>query len=258
MEDTETVEEPDADVFIVPTSHASEQSSQKVETVVDTVRPDAVAIELDQSRLRRLTQDSQQHGNSIRQIFTQSGIAFRGKLVLAMFSLVQSRMSSLLGTDIIGHDMLAGYETAMANDSDIALVDRDIQETFNRLSSQLNPLGVLKTIGYFAVSYVALLLPWTDDLDGMDEVENIDIDRVLNMMEETLPTFKHVLIDERNVHIANATAAVASTRDQTVLVIGAAHEPGVRSQLEQTDQVTVVEQSSTLTDTDDANDSVET
>lgn len=241
MEDTETDEEPAADVFIVPTSHASEQSSQRVEKTVETVRPDAVAIELDQSRLRRLTHDAHQQDSSIRQILTQSDIKFRGRVILAIFSLVQSRMSSLLGTDIIGMDMLAGYESAITYDSDIALVDRDIQETFNQLSSQLTLLGLTKTLGYFVFSYVALLLPWTGDLDGMETVENIEIEQLLTTMEKTLPTFKHVLIDERNTHIADATAAVARNRDQTVLVIGAAHEPGVRARLEETDQVTLVD-----------------
>lgn len=242
VENKTTDVEPRGDIFIVPTSHVSERSSAEVTSVVGTVCPDVVAVELDDQRLQKLVNGTDSDTVSITDLFKQSGISFRGKLVLYVFTKMQSKIRSIVDIDILGADMLAGYDAAREHEIPLALVDRDITETFNRLSSRIQILELLKTLSYFVFSYLMLFNPFgKETIDKGLEPDQIDIDQVLELMDDTLPTFKEVLIDERNEYIAEQTIEVARENDQTVLVIGAAHEPGVREVIRSTDGVQLMD-----------------
>lgn len=232
-------QEPDGNVYIVPTSHVSEESSETVKQVVKDVQPDTVAVELDEPRLQKLIQQPAERDISIKQLFTNTDVSRRGRLVLYVFGLMQSRVGSILDVDILGQDMLAGYEASKSHDTELALVDRNIKETFNRLSDEISVTELTKTLSYFVFSYLFLLLPWRENKSDSLETDNIDIETVLTTMEDTLPTFKEVLIDERNKHMASGIMALAEQRDSIVLVIGAAHEPGIRKMLEDSENTTV-------------------
>lgn len=226
-------------VRITATSHISESSSQEVQEVIDTVRPDVVALELDAPRLKSLRQQTDSQTGSLWEILTHPDVKFRGKLVLAVFSLVQSRANSAFGAGVLGVDMLSGYTEATNHGIPVSLVDQDMKKTFNNLSSQLTLTEIAKTVAYFLFSYLMLVWPWSSAAESATTTEDIEIPAILDTLEQTLPSLKRTLIDERNTHIADQTIAVAQEYDQIVLVIGAAHEPGVTEQLKRSDEITV-------------------
>lgn len=226
-------------VHIVPTSHASTESSQAVKQVVDEIQPDVVAVELDRPRLQKLVQQPTEHTVSPRQLLTNTEISRRGRIILYVFALIQSRVSSLLDVDILGRDMLAGYEAANTHDISLALVDRNIKHTFNRLSEQISGVELTKTLGYFLYSYLLLYLPGKGTTDETLNTDEIDVQTLLTSLGEILPTFKRVLVDERNSYITNQVKALCGRQNSIVLVIGAAHEPGVRRLLGDAERVTV-------------------
>lgn len=228
QEEIEDEQEPDRNVYIVPTSHVSENSSEQVREVVDSVNPDVIAVELDNQRLQKLISQDNFSNSSVKDIISKSDMNLKGSIILALFSKFQSKIASKLGIDVIGLDMMAGYEEASERDIPLALVDQDMRKTFKRFTDEITITESIKTIFSFLLAYVHISRKSKDDLENEVSSENIDIDEMLNHIERIFPTFKKVFLDERNEVITKKTSDVATQFDNTVLVIGAAHEPGVR------------------------------
>lgn len=233
MDQEEIEKEYERNVYIVPTSHVSEDSSQRVRDVVEFVNPDMIAVELDEQRFKKLTSKENLSDASMKDIITKSNLGLRGSIMLAIFSKFQSKIVSKLGIDIIGLDMMAGYEEATKRDIPLALVDQDMQKTFKRFTSEITFTESIKTFFSFIIAYVHIARKSKNELKSEVSSENIDVDEMLVHIERIFPTFKRVFLDERNEVITDKTANLAERYDNTVLVIGAAHEPGIRKLFEE-------------------------
>jgi pheromone shutdown protein TraB len=134
-------------VRVVGTAHVSERSVEEVRSVLETERPDIVAVELDEGRYRQLKGETPDdldaadllHGNTVFQF-----------LAYWILSYVQSRIGERFDVQP-GADMLAAVETAEAEGIEVALVDRDIQVTIQRFWARLSGLEKLKLVGGLAV-----------------------------------------------------------------------------------------------------------
>ena len=133
-------------VRVVGTAHVSEESVREVEGVIETERPDIVAVELDEGRYRQLK------GGEPDDI--EPGDLLRGNTVFQflaywMLSYVQARLGEKF--DITpGADMLSAVETAEELGIDVALVDRDINETMRRFWSAMGFVEKLRMVGGLA------------------------------------------------------------------------------------------------------------
>ena len=133
-------------VRVVGTAHVSEESVREVEDVIETERPDIVAVELDEGRYRQLK------GGEPDDI--EPGDLLRGNTVFQflaywMLSYVQARLGEKF--DITpGADMLRAVETAEELGIDVALVDRDINETMRRFWSAMGFVEKLQMVGGLA------------------------------------------------------------------------------------------------------------
>lgn len=223
----EDVEKPDGDIYIVPTSHVSEDSSKLVHDVVEKVQPNLIAVELDDKRLEKLVSNENSKDATLKDLITKSDIGLKGSIMLVLFSKFQSIIANKLGIDIIGLDMLAGFEEASKRDIPLALVDQEMQTTFKRFTSEITIIELIKTVGSFGLGYIQLSRQSNDELTKQVSSENVDVEELLHHMGNIFPAFKKVFIDERNDVIASKTAELAEKFDKTILIIGAAHEPGV-------------------------------
>jgi pheromone shutdown protein TraB len=149
-------------ITVVGTAHVSQESVEEVRETIGEERPDVVAVELDETRYRRLngeTPDDIDPGDVI------SGKTVYQFLAYWMLSYVQARLGDRFDIEP-GADMMAAIETATAQGSGVALVDRNIQTTVQRLWSRMRlreklsiiaallvemggPLTAALTIGYF-------------------------------------------------------------------------------------------------------------
>lgn len=241
----------DNKVYIVPTSHASDKSSERVRETVNKVSPDAIAIELDRQRLEKLKKTRGEISDkSAREVWSNSkGAGLKGRMILVLFSTVQSKVASKLGMDLVGQDMLTGYDLSEEKEIPLALVDRDIDETFKSFSSEVSNIQMVKMLIFFVLVYLKLKFTSGEDLSENVSLEQesegsqngIDIQEAIDALEDALPSAKRVIIDERDQYIASGTIQVAKSMGDTVLVIGAAHEPGVREALSESDEIDVIE-----------------
>ncbi len=133
-------------VRVVGTAHVSEESVREVEDAIETERPDVVAVELDEGRYRQLKggePDDIEPGDLLRGNTVFQFIAYW------MLSYVQTRLGEKFDVSP-GADMLSAVETAEGLGIDVALVDRDINETMRRFWSAMGPIEKLRMIGGLA------------------------------------------------------------------------------------------------------------
>jgi len=134
-------------VTVVGTAHVSHDSVAEVEETIERERPDVVAVELDEGRYRQLKGETPEDldpgdvlsGNTVYQF-----------LAYWLLSYVQTRLGERFDIEP-GADMLAAVETAEANGIDVALVDRDIQETIQRLWKRMRLREKLRLVGGLVV-----------------------------------------------------------------------------------------------------------
>jgi pheromone shutdown protein TraB len=133
-------------VRVVGTAHVSADSVREVEAVIDEERPDVVAVELDEGRYRSLkggTPDDIEPGDLLRGNTVFQFIAYW------MLSYVQAQLGEKFDVQP-GADMLAAVESAEELGIDVALVDRDIQETMQRFWSRMSAVEKLRMVGGLA------------------------------------------------------------------------------------------------------------
>jgi pheromone shutdown protein TraB len=133
-------------VRVVGTAHVSEESVREVEETIETDAPDVVAVELDEGRYRQLKggePDDIEPSDLLRGNTVFQFIAYW------MLSYVQSRLGEKFDVTP-GADMLSAVETAEGLGIDVALVDRDINETMRRFWSAMSPIEKLRLIGGLA------------------------------------------------------------------------------------------------------------
>ncbi|MFC6874723.1 TraB/GumN family protein [Halobellus marinus] len=133
-------------VRVVGTAHVSEESVREVEETIEAERPDVVAVELDEGRYRQLKggePDDIEPGDLL------SGNTVFQFIAYWMLSYVQARLGDRFDVTP-GADMLAAVETAEDLGIDVALVDRDINETMRRFWSRMSFVEKLQMIGGLA------------------------------------------------------------------------------------------------------------
>lgn len=239
-EDDTEVDIKDKEIFIVPTSHASEKSEEDVEKAIDYVDPDIVGLELDSRRFQRFQNENIQKisERSILDIIRESkNISFKGRIILIVFSLMQSKVASKLGMDILGLDMKSGYEHAKKNNIPIALVDKDIQDTFNDLTKQISKKELVKTVFGFMIAYIQITFSSEEKMNQYEDISESDIETAVDSMEKHFPSLKKVLIDQRNEYIAENMINIAKENNRSLVVVGAAHKPGLSKIIEESDEV---------------------
>lgn len=258
MEDSDAPEEDERSpsiVYIIPTSHVSESSSQEVSEKIDALQPDTVAVELDESRFQRLVNRNTEEKMSVRDILSADQIPFRGKVILSMMTVLQRNISERLGIDMSGIDMLAGIESADKYDIPVALVDQDMKVTINRFSEEVSLKELFKMVGYSGLAYLQFWKSSDKNLEEQVDHNNMDVDNIINQMGSSFPSFKKVFLDERNDVIAENVIELSNEFEEIALIIGAAHEPGVRDILEESSLVTIEEISLLNQSQDTASDS---
>jgi pheromone shutdown protein TraB len=141
-------------VTVVGTAHVSEHSVEEVEETIERERPDVVAVELDETRYKRLKGEQPDDIDAKELI---SGRTMYQFLAYWMLSYIQARLGDRFDIEP-GADMLAAVESAEKNGCGVALVDRDIQMTVQRLWSGMRLREKLSIVAALLVETVG---PWT-------------------------------------------------------------------------------------------------
>jgi len=213
-------------VVLVGTAHVSNESVELVRKTIEEEMPDAVGVELDAQRLHQLMDNKKWQQMDLGQIIKE------GKTYLFLLNILLSNLQRQIGDDLgikPGSEMLLAVNIAAEKKLPIALLDRDIKITLKRA---MNKMGFLEKarLGY---GILGGFFGFGKTLDSatIEQLKEKDVlNALMEQLSKELPSIKEVLVDERDLFIANAI--LASNAKKMVAVVGAGHLEGIKKFLD--------------------------
>lgn len=213
-------------ILLVGTAHISRQSTDLVQQIIEQERPDGVCIELDEKRYAALSRKNAWENLDLKQVIKTRQLAtLLVNLVLATY---QKKLGGQLGM-MPGTELLTAAQTAQRFNIPIALCDRDVRVTLRRAWRATS----LWKKGYLLAALVTSLFDRTElDEQKLTEMRSKDVlSELINELGAALPQTKAVLIDERDVYMAEKIKQTEGPR--LVAVVGAGHVEGIKRVLQQ-------------------------
>ena len=220
-DDVAVIRHDDKTILLVGTAHISQQSADLVEQVITGEQPDTVCIELDEKRFTALSQPERWENLDLKQIIRKKQLSTL--LVNLVLSSYQKKLGGQLGIQP-GAELLAAAKAAENLDIPVELCDRDVRVTLRRAWKATSFFRK----GYLMATLLASLFDKTElDEEKLTELRNKDVlSEMMKEIGEALPAAKHVLIDERDIFMAEKIKATPGKR--IVAVVGAGHMQGIQ------------------------------
>ncbi|MBQ6813393.1 MAG: TraB/GumN family protein [Methanobrevibacter sp.] len=221
------------DLKIIGTAHVSQDSANEVREAILEDIPDVVAIELDRGRYTKLinARNGVEEDDSIH----ITKIIKENKVGVFLISTVLSYMQNKIGDDLDiqpGSEMIYAIEAAEETGSRIALIDRDINITLQRVLNQMTTWEKLKFVYAIIGSFIT----------GDDEEIDVEALKEQSVIDEAMEAFKDIspgayeaLVNERDAYLANSILHIPEER--VIAVVGAGHKEGIKRYLDNPEKI---------------------
>lgn len=212
-------------ITLVGTAHVSKESVEEVKNTITELKPDCVAVELDEKRADSIKNPSRYSELDLVKVLKKNeGFLLLANLILASF---QRRMGLNAGVKP-GDEMIAAMNAAEENGIRCTLVDRPIQITLKRAWGKNSFWGKCKLLATLLSSAFSKEEIEPAEIEKLKERN--EMDSMMNELSEYMPVIKTVLIDERDQYLASKIWE--SEGNNIVAVLGAGHLPGVKAHIE--------------------------
>lgn len=212
-------------ITLVGTAHVSKESVEEVKNTISEIKPDCVAVELDEKRAESIRNpDRYSQLDLVKVLKKHEGFLLLANLILASF---QRRMGLNAGVKP-GDEMIAAMNAAEENNIRCTLVDRPIQITLKRAWGKNSFWGKCKLLAMLLSSAFSKEEIAPEEIEKLKERN--EMDSMMNELSEDMPVIKNVLIDERDRFLASKIWE--SEGSNIVAVLGAGHLPGVKAFIE--------------------------
>lgn len=223
-EDVSVIRLTDKTVILIGTAHISQQSADLVAQVIEQEKPDTVCIELDEKRYKALSEPDRWRNLDLKEIIRKKQLStLMVNLILASY---QKKLGGQLGIQP-GTELLTAAQKAQEHGIPVELCDRDARVTLRR---------AWKATSFFKKSYllaslVGSLFDSTElDEEKLAELRKKDVlSELMNEIGDALPDTKRVIIDERDMFMAEKIKE--SSGNRVVAVVGAGHKSGIERML---------------------------
>lgn len=211
--------------ILIGTAHVSKASISEVESAIEEQKPDSVAIELDEIRLKNMQdKESWKKMDIIEILRKKQGFLLLANIVLSAY---QKRMGEDAGIKP-GDEMAAAIKKANELGIPEIMVDRPVAVTLRRAWAKNSFMGKCKLLSLLVAT------AFSKEEVSETEIENLkqssEMDTMMQEISAYLPAVKEVLIDERDFYLASK---IWSCPQKNILaVLGAGHLPGVSLHLE--------------------------
>ncbi|HTD80616.1 MAG TPA: TraB/GumN family protein, partial [Thermoplasmata archaeon] len=182
-----------------------------IRSTIQARRPAIVGVELDPARFQAL-----QTPESRRPSFG----------VYAILAYVQRRIASEYGTQA-GGEMIAAARAASDVGARLAFLDLDSRAVLSRLMRAMSGKERVK----FALSILGGLFVRRSTVERELKRFEADEGAFIAELARDFPAVKRVLIDERNVHMAQALRVLEADHGSVLAVVGEGHVEGLRALL---------------------------
>ncbi len=220
-----TISLAEREIFLLGTAHVSSESVRHVEEAIQNLSPDCVCVELDDKRLKALSEPDAWKKLDLISVIRQGQLSTL--VANLMLSSHQRRMGLQTGVKP-GAELLAAVQTAEKLGIPVVLVDREIKITLRRAWS-LTPwrrrfmlaVGLLE--GLFDRTPIS-----EEKLGEMREQDTLT--GMMDEMGQTFPEIREVLLNERDHFMVGRLRQASGTR--VLAVVGAGHRQGMAQLLE--------------------------
>ncbi len=211
------------EITIIGTAHISSESVEEVKQALDEIKPDVIAIELDDERYKSMTEKKNWQDMDIVDIIKKKKVGFLfAQMILSSY---QRKIAQNLKLNV-GEEMSTAIQYSKENSTKLLMIDRNIQTTLLRIWHNLGWFEKIKML--------------TELLSSMfeNDVKEEDIERLKqgDMLQAALaeisvqfPQIAETLIFERDRIMAYKLAH--SSGQKIVAIVGAAHVPGIQKNL---------------------------
>ncbi|MCB0171547.1 MAG: TraB/GumN family protein [Anaerolineae bacterium] len=225
-QDVKIVNVKDREFIIIGTAHISQESADLVRQVIEAEQPDCVCVELDEQRYKTLSEARRWESLDIKEVIRQK------QLITLLVNLVLASYQKKLGQELgvaPGTELLEATKVAKTLDIPIALCDRDVRITLRRAWASMSFFEKFKFL--FSGAIGVFDSPEISE-EMLSELRQKDVlSELMNELGEAMPILKRVLLDERDVYIAQKTREAQGNK--IVAVVGAGHAEGIVDALKQ-------------------------
>ncbi len=219
--DVHTLIYQDKTVLLIGTAHISQKSVDLVSKVITQENPECVCLELDDKRYQAISQKERWQAQDLRTIIKNKQLStLFVNLVMASY---QKRLGLQTGV-APGAELLAAATIAEKQQIPISLCDRDVRITLRRAWKATSFWR--KSVLFFSL-FSSLFEKEEISEQQLEELREKDaLSQLMDEMGESLPEIKRVLIDERDIFLAEKIKTSAGKR--IVAVVGAGHVSGIK------------------------------
>ena len=213
---------------IIGTAHVSQNSVDEVREAILEEQPDVVAIELDRGRYQKLM--NERNGVVEDDTIHITKIIKENKVGVFLITTVLSYMQNKIGEDVDirpGAEMVGAIEASEEVGCRIALIDRDINITLQRVLNSMSTWEKMKFI-YGIVG--SLFSSDEDEIDIEELKEQTNIDQAMEYFKEISPGAYTALVKERDAYLAKGIMNIPE--DRVIAVVGAGHKEGIINYLD--------------------------
>ncbi|MCG8541585.1 MAG: TraB/GumN family protein [Clostridia bacterium] len=217
-------------IILVGTAHVSKDSVNEVKEVIEGEQPHTVCVELCKSRYISIYDKDRWSNMDIVKIIKEGkSLLFLTNLILSAY---QKKMAKQLGVQP-GQEMMQGIESANEVGAELVLADRNIDITLKRILASISLWDKIKLL------FILVYSIFKDDKvteEELNELKSGDmLESALREMSESMPKLKIPLVDERDKYLAQMIKDAPG--EKIVAVLGAAHVPGVKRELRNTNDL---------------------
>lgn len=219
-ESVQIVKYNDKEIYLVKTAHVSKTSVEDVKQCIKEVNPDAICIELDEDRYKRLEDKDAYREQDIIKVIKEKKVGFL--LVNIILSSFQRRIAKSLGSQT-GGEMMEGIKQSKELNLPLVLVDRPIRTTFSRIWNKLNFGEKIKLLTSIISSMFDNEEISEEDIANLKQSDALEA--ALNEIGKQFPIMKKILVDERDQYLSMKIKNAPGNK--IVAIIGAAHCKGI-------------------------------
>ena len=212
----------DKEIILIGTAHVSRDSVELVTSVINEEKPETVCVELCESRYRTIRQkDAWLNTDIVKVIKEKKTFLLLSNLILASF---QKRIAKKF--DIVpGQEMIEAIRAGEAAGSKIYPADRDIRVTLSRVWHNMGLWQKIKLLFQLIMSLGEVGDITEKDIEKMKQEDVLET--LLAEVGKSLPVLKKILIDERDMYLAQKIKSAPGRK--IVAVVGAGHVKGIKS-----------------------------
>jgi len=220
-------------VYLVGTVHISQKSARRVMDIIDMVSPDVVCVELDRQRFLALQE--MEEGGHFRYSPRAGGLVS----LVGLMGWLQWEIGRMFGV-VPGIEMLSAIQAAQQTGVSVALIDRPIRISLNRLLKNMS-LWERMWLGVNVVAALVFLLlrpvlvrfgAGPGPLFGCGaQVKELEegtaVSQLMQALKRRFPATYKVLVEERNVHMCSNILSLLKKKSRLVVVVGIGHVAGM-------------------------------